>query len=135
MSEFTYTIKEANEDPLNSIIEKTGVTSVEFTALDLINTRMQLDKNLRRDEAQVQAFDLEFDRLRSMMPILEEVDKLSDTDFTALGAYCHKMELKKKALENIEHTKKGLENIEKLIPDITSQTGIEIPVASPYSHE
>lgn len=129
--EYKYTIKEHNDDPYRAVIKKENVV-VEFTLAEVeadkkaaIKIKEQIESQIKLDEAQAQNV---VNNHPYVLEATEEEQKRA-VSITLYNGLKNKIEESKKKLAEFD---KVFEEYEKEKKDIKEQTGLSLPIESPY---
>lgn len=131
MNEYTYTVFETNnDDPMESIIEKHGVT-VKFTGNQIIDHIVHTKKTLKQSLSQIQIEDKQDELALEILPMLKDIP--ADKYAVAIG-YIERQIARPSLNDLIETCENTITSYEKQVELIKDQVGIEIelPVESPY---
>lgn len=122
---FKYKIVEPNENPMDSIIEKSGVT-VKFTPNQVIEHLVATRKTLKETEGQLFANDFQDKMTEEMLPIVTEIpeDKLP-----MVMMYAVRKAQRQEIVDLIETCKKTIESYTSQVETINKslKLSIEIP--------
>lgn len=120
-------IKELKEDPYETIIEKTGLTS-EFTLATVVDHLDHCKKRLMEATAQLKVHENQDELAIKILPILKDIP-LDQVEM--VRAYCDR-QISNPAIKDLMTTcEETIKNYQESLPEIYKLVGVEIPVESP----
>lgn len=125
LSEFSYSIKETKENPLEQMIEKKGLTA-EFTLQQVRDHTEQLRRELGKLNTQKMAHDAQLTILTARHP---EYDEIPAENYMSCAAYCQKKMQNAEIDEAIKNTEEAIKDYEDEEKHIVEVLNIQLPVA------
>jgi len=116
-----YKIVEENENPLESVIEKTGV-SVKFTAQQVIDHLDYTNRMLRQAEGQLDVNSKQDEMALEILPILKEIP---EDKWQLVMAYSGRQVAKPELIDYIKTCKETIESYETQKSEIFEKFNIK----------
>lgn len=123
---YTYKIKEENEDPMLSVIEKGGVT-VDFTLQDVENDIRHNTKLKKELEARLKLDKAKVENIEHFHPWVKD---WSDEQLSIAHLYAESRSVVRSFPERIREATEAIEELEAAKEDIKSQIGVAVPVSA-----
>lgn len=116
-----YTIKEKNDNALETILEQSGNT-FEVTPKKFLEDRDRCEKRIKELESQKEIETAKMANIDSHNPF---IDKMSDEDMHAVHMYWESKLLLRACVDNLKLWREALDETNVGIDEIKNQTGLD----------
>jgi len=119
---YTFTIVEKKENDLDTIIEKSGLTT-KFTLQEVVDHLEFTDKSLKTAKAQLEAGAIQDKMAEEILPILKEIP---EDKWNLVSAYANRKIQHPISLSVIETAEKTIASYNEQIEQIKNDLGLSI---------